>query len=128
MRAEAHFALVHGEVGDAPAQFEQLLPRIAVPPVLLDRIVDGLLGEVVLQFEGEHRQPVDEQPDVERPLRIVAAVPDLPGDGEAVLPEALPRLLVPSRRRAVEHVQIVRAVLDPVAQHVDRAALADLSL
>ena len=90
MRAEAHFALVHGEVGDAPAQFEQLLPRISVPPVLFDRIVDGLLGEVVLQFEGEHRQSVDEQPDVERPLRIVAAVPDLPGDGEAVLPEALP--------------------------------------
>ena len=96
--------------------------------VLPHRIVNGLLGEVVLQLEREDRQAVDEEPDVERPLRLVAAVAKLPDDGEAVLLEALLRLHVPGRRRAVEQVQVVRAVSDAVAQHVDGAALGDLAL
>ena len=128
MRAETYGAFVHREVGHAAAELEQLLPRIAVLAVLLDRIIDGLLREVVLQFEGEHRQAVDEQPDVERPLRLVAAVAELPDDGEAVLLEALPRPQVSGRRRAVEQVQVVRAVPNAVAQHVDGAALGDLAL
>ncbi len=35
---------------------------------------------------------------------------------------------VAGRRRAVEQVEMVRPVLEPVAQHVDRAALGDLAL
>ena len=41
---------------------------------------------------------------------------------------ALGRLRVARRRRAVEEVEVVRPVLDAVAQHVDRAALGDLAL
>ena len=55
MRAEAHFCVVHGEVRDAPAELEELLPRVAVSLVLLDRILDGLLGEAVLELEGRDR-------------------------------------------------------------------------
>ena len=128
MRAELHLALVHGEVGHAAAELEQLLARVAVALVLLDRVGRRLLGQVVLQLEGEHRQAVDEQADVERPLRVVAAVAKLADDGEAVLREAFPRLRVSGRRRAVEQVQVVRAVLDAVAQHVDGATLGDLAL
>ena len=128
VRAEAHLALVDGEVRHAAAELEQLLARVAVLLVLLDRIGHRLLGQAVLQLEGEDRQAVDEQADVERSLRVVAAVAKLADDGEAVLLEALPRLRVPGRRRAVEEVKVVRAVLDAMAQDVDGAALRDLAL
>ncbi len=42
-----------------PAEFEQFFPWIAVPAVLRDCVVNSLLGEVVLQFEGDDRQAVD---------------------------------------------------------------------
>ena len=95
MGAEAHVALVHREVGHAAAELEQLLAGVAVLLVLPDRVVHRLLGEAVLQLEREDRQAVDEEPDVQRPLRLVAAVAELPDDGEAVLLEALLRLHVP---------------------------------
>ena len=123
-----HLVLVHREVGHAAAQLEQLLARVAVVLVLLDGIGHGLLRQVVLQLEGEDRQPVDEEPDVECSLRLVAAIAKLSDDGEAVLLEAFLRLWVPDRRRPVEQVQIVGAVLDAVAQHVDGAALRDFAL
>ena len=126
--AELDLAFVHGEVGDAAARLEQLLARVAVALVLLDGVVDRLLGEAVLQLEGEDRQAVDEQPDVERPLGLVAAVAQLAGYGEAVLAEALLRFRVVGRRGAVEQVEVVGPVADAVAQHVDGAALADLPL
>ena len=128
VRAEAHIALVDGEVRHATAQLEQLFARIAVPLVLLNRIGHRLLGQAVLQLEGKDRQAVNEQGDIKRTLRLVTAVAKLPDDSEAVLRETLLRLRVPGRRRAVEEVQVVRAVSDAVAQHVDGAALGDLAL
>ena len=128
MGAEAHLVLVHGEVRHAAAELEQLLARVTVLAVLPDRVVHRLLGQVVLQFEGDDRQAVDEERDIQRPLRLVAAVSKLPGDSEAVLLEALLGLLIAGRRRAVEQVEVVRAVLDAVAQHFDGAPLRDLAL
>ena len=125
---EARLAFVHGEMGDAAPELEQLLARVPVPPVLLDGIVHRLLGQVVLQLEGEDRQAVDEERDIQRPLGLVPAVAKLPGDGEAVLPEAFLRLRVARRRRAVKQVEIVRAAPDAAAQHVDDAALGDFAL
>ena len=69
---------------DAAAELEQQLPRIAVALVLLDGVLDRLLGQAVLQLERGDRQAVDEQAEVERELRLVAAVAQLPGDAEAV--------------------------------------------
>ena len=126
--AEPDLGFVQGEVGDAAAELEQLLARVAVALVLLHRVGHRLLGEVVLELEGDHRQAVDEQPDVQRPLGLVAAVAKLAGDREAVPPEALLRLGVVGRGGAVEKVEVVGAVADAVAQHVDGAALADLTL
>ena len=48
--------------------------------------------------------------------------------GEAIVLEALPGRLVAGRRRAVEQVQVVRSMLEDVAQHVDGAALEYLAL
>ena len=69
VRAELDLVLVHGEVGHTAAELEQFLTRIAVLLVLPDGVVHRLFREVVLQFEGEDRQSVDEKPDIQRPLR-----------------------------------------------------------
>ena len=73
---------------DAAAELEQQLARVAVALVLLDGVLDGLLGEAVLQLEGGDRQAVDEQAQVERELRLVRAVAELARDAEAVAREA----------------------------------------
>ena len=91
VRAEPHLVIVDGEVDHAAAELEQHLPRVAVALVLLDGVLDRLLGQAVLQLEGGDRQAVDEQREVERQLRLVAAVAELPGDAEAVAREALRR-------------------------------------
>ena len=95
---------------------------------MLDGILDRLLGQAVLEFEGRHRQPVDKEGQVECELRLVAAVAELPGDREAILVVALGRRRVARRGRAVEEFDRMWPVLDAVAQHVDRAALADFTL
>ena len=95
MGTESYLALIHGKVGNTTAELKQLLPWVAVLPVLPDRIVHRLLGQVVLEFEGQDGQAVDEQTDVQRPLGFIAAIVQLAGGGEAVLPEALLGLLVP---------------------------------
>src|SRR6266508_873723 len=71
------------------------------------------------------RQAIDEQAEVERELRLVGAVPELARDAEAVARKPLDRLLVVRRRSAVEEVDVVRAVLDAVAQDVDSPAARD---
>ena len=113
---------------DTPPESKQLFSRVPVFSILPDCIVHRLFGEAVFQFEREHGHPVDEQADVQRPLRLVPAVAKLAGDREAVLFEAFLRAGVVGRRRAVEQIQVQRSVLDPVAQHVDGAALVDLAL
>ena len=126
--AEAHLGLVHGEMRDAPTEFEELLARVSVPPVLLDRVVHGLLGQVVLEFERDDGQAVDEERDVERPLRLVAAVAKLPGDAEPVPLEAFTCPLVPRRGRPVEEIHMMCAMVDTLAQHVDNTPLRYLPL
>ena len=84
VRAEAHLVVVHGEMDDAAPELEQQFARVAVALVLLDRVLDRLLGQAVLQLEGGNRQAVDEQAQVEGELRLVAAVAQLAGDAEAV--------------------------------------------
>src|SRR5690606_5367164 len=87
--------------------------------------VNGLPG---FELEGENRQAVHEEHQVQGPLRLVAAVAKLAGDGKAVLRIQRPGLRVSRRRRAVEKLDVVRSVLNPVAQYVHHAALAHLAL
>ena len=95
VRAEAHLCVVHGEVDDAAAELEQQLPRVAVALVLLDGVLDGLLGQAVLQLERGDRQAVDEQAQVEGELRLVAAVAQLARDAEAVAAKRSSALALP---------------------------------
>ena len=46
--AKAHLVVVHGEVDHAAPALKELLARLAVALVLLDGILDRLLGEAVL--------------------------------------------------------------------------------
>ena len=128
MGAETHLVVIHGEVRHRATELEQLLAGGAVALVLLHGVLDRLLGEAVLQLEGCHRQAVDEQAEVERPQSLVVAVAELARDREAVLRVAFSGGGVAGRRCAVEKFDVMRPVLDPLAQHVDDAALADLAL
>ncbi len=61
-----HLLVVHGEVHQAAAELEEQLARVAVALVLLDGVLDRLLGEAVLQLEGGDRQAVDEERQIQR--------------------------------------------------------------
>ena len=128
MRAETCLVFVDREVSHAPPELEEPLTGITVLAILPDCVVDGLFREAVLQFEREDRETVDEERNVQRALRLVAAVAQLPGHGETVLAETLAGRVVALRGATVEQLEIVRAVADTVAQHVDGAALADFAL
>jgi hypothetical protein len=58
--------LVHGEMDGASLELEQQFLRIAIPFVLLDRVGDGLLRQIVFEFERGNRQAIDEQTQIER--------------------------------------------------------------
>ena len=82
--AEADLGVVNCEVGEGAPEAEDQLLRAAVPAVLLDRVLDRLLGEAVLELERGDRQAVDEEAEVEGELRLIAAVAELAGNDEAV--------------------------------------------
>ena len=126
--AEMDFVLVDREMRHAAPELEERLAGVAVPLVLPDGVVEGLLGEAVLELECEDGEAVDEEPDVQRALGVAAAVAELTGDAELVLPEAPLGRLVLGGRRPVEEVEIVGAVLDAVPEDFDRAAFGDLAL
>ena len=127
--AELCFLLVDGEMDGAAAHLEQVLTGVAALPVLLDRIADGLFGEVVLEFKGGDWEAVDEQSQVECALLLVVAVPQLPRYGEAVLGVSFLGRGVPRRGRAVEEVdRAVLVVADASAENVDNAAAAHFTL
>src|SRR5271166_1450198 len=128
MRAETHFRVVDREMRHAAAEFEQPLAWIAVTFVLLDRVFDGLLRQAVFQFEGRNRQPVDEQREIEGVRNLIVTVTKLPRDRETIQSETPRGLCVAGRRRAVEECDVMRAVLDAVAQDIDDPAPADLAL
>jgi hypothetical protein len=128
VRAESHLVLVQGEVRHTAPELEELLAWLAVALILLHRILDRLLGQAVLQLEGGHGQAVDEEGHVERALSLVTTVAKLPRDAEPVGRVALLGLRVAGRGRAVEQIEVVRPVLDPMAQHGNGPALRNLSL
>ena len=112
----------------ATAKGKQRLARIAVAFVLLHRVVHRLLGQAVLQLEGDYRQAVDEGAQIQRTLALIAAVMELAGDAETVGGMPCHRLGVCRRRCAVEQVEAQRPVLDALAQYVDHPAPGDLAL
>ena len=95
---------------------------VAIAPVLLDRLVDALPGDGVLQLGRGHRDAVDEQAQVDG-LGRTGLVRKLAGHGQPVLAVALQERRREAGRRPKERQPDGHAqVDDPVADHVDRAA------
>jgi hypothetical protein len=89
-------------------------------------VLDVLAGRRVLELGREDRQPVQEQPEVERVLGALA-VAELPHDGEDVRLVQLSQLGVEAaRREEVRELERGAVALDPLAQDVERAAAAHL--
>jgi len=112
----------------AGAELEELLLRAAIGAVLRDGIGDGLIGELVLQFQRGDGQSVDEEGEIERAPGLVQAVPELASNAEPVRPESPRGGEVPRRRSAVVEVDVLRTMLDALAQDIHHAALGDLRL
>ena len=121
----AHLGVVHGEMDDAAPELEELFARVTVAAVLLDGVLDGLLGQAVFEFKRRERQAVDEQAQVQRPARLVLAVTQLARDAETVFGKERRRGCVARRGCAVEEIEMQGAVVHTLAQHVNDAALAD---
>ena len=120
-----HPVRVDGEV-DQRAPAEDEVVRVAVGAVLRDRVLDGLLGERVLELGGRDRDAVDDQDEVERVAGVGLGVVQLPHDAEAVGGIPLALVVVESTRRlegAQPHGD--PGVLHGSAQHADRAAMVE---
>jgi hypothetical protein len=115
-------------VHNAPAELEQRFPRVAIPLVLLDGVLNRLLGQAILQLKGHHGQTVDKCAQVQSPPGFIAAVVKLAGDAEAVGRVTGHGLQVFRRWRAIEQVETERAVLDAIPKDVDGPAPRDLAL
>jgi hypothetical protein len=102
MSAEAHFGIIDSEMRYAAPELKQLLARVAVAFVLLDRVFDRLLREAVFDFECCDWKAVYKKREVEGFCGIVAAVAKLPGDREAVGREPFGGLGIAGRGRAIE--------------------------
>ena len=126
--AEADLLVIHREVCDAATELEEAFAGVTVALVLLNRIGNGLLGQVVLQLEGRDWEAVDEQRHVQGQLRFISAVFQLARHAESVAGKPLGRLLIPWGRGSIEQVDVEGAMLDPMTQNVDNAALRNLAL
>ena len=128
MRAHLDFMVIHGEVHGAPPELEQELSRIAVALVLLLGVGNGLLGQVVLQFEGGDGQTVDEDAQVEGKLRFIFAVAELAGHAEDVGAIQFLRLGIAGSRSTIEEIDRHRAMVDALAKNIHHAALGNFAL
>ena len=112
----------------APAQPEEVLLGAAGGLVLLHGVGRGLAGEPVLEFHGGDGEAVHEEADVQGQLLAGGAVPELPGNGEPVLPVSFFGLGVPRGWSPVEEGDFVRPVVDALPENVDDAPVAYLPL
>ena len=116
---------IHREV-DERAAAERHVLRVAVVAVLLDRVLDVLAGEMVLQLRRRDRDAVEEQAEVERLVRV-GVERELARDGQAVgvvVGHQLRR--DPERGLAVGEADLDVLIADAVAEDIDGAALVDL--
>ena len=112
----------------AAAELEQFFAGIAITLVLLYRICGCLLGKAVFQLERGDRQTVDKQAQVQCALGLVEAVAELARYRESVLGVAFNGKGVAGRWRSVEEFNVIRPVLDSLAEYVNDAALAYFAL
>ena len=78
LSAKSGSLVVEGEVGDGPAEREQRLTGVPVALILLYRVLDRLVRDVVLQLEREDRKSIHERDEVDSVTRVAHAVMHLP--------------------------------------------------
>ena len=116
---------VDREVHERPPAERDVL-RVPVRAVLLDRVLDVLAGQVVLQLRRRDRDAVDEQAQVERLVRL-GIERQLAGDRQPVRVVVRDQLRRdPERRLAIGEPDLDVLIADAVPQDVDRPALIDL--
>ena len=112
-------------MSQATPKGKQCLTGITVESVLLDGVLDILAFERVLQFGGEDRNAVEEYPQVETLLVLLAEI-KLTDDGELVGLVMLLRFFVQARGRAeVGELKLAAGILDAFAENVECASLGD---
>ena len=124
--AELYLRIVHRKVNHAARELEQELLGAAIMLILIDRVIHVLFGELVFQLEGDHRQAIDENAQVQRQLGCVGGEVQLARDAEYVLGMQLRGGGVVHAGRHVEQHKAGRVDLYAPAQHIDDAALGDL--
>ena len=114
-RVQNRTSVVHGEVDHAPAEVEEELLGVPVPLVLLDRVVDGLLGQAILELERGDGQAVDEEAQVQGELRLVLAVTSWRVTLKMFAPVLLSGFGILRGWRSVEEFYLGRKVIDTFA-------------
>ena len=127
LRGHEYLFRVHGEVGEAAPVGEEGLTRVPVVPVLPDGVLHVLTVERVLELGREDGDAVEEEREVDALLGFFAEA-ELADNGEEIgRVQALQFLIEPARRSEVREAELAARVLDPVAQHVERAPSDDLA-
>ena len=122
-----HLVRIHGEVGEAPRVGEERLARVPVGPVLVDRVLDVLAGERVLEFSREDGDAVQEEGEINA-LIVLLAEMELADDREEVRGvQPLEFLIEPARRAEVGEAELAARVPDAVSKHVERSPPGDLA-
>ena len=122
-----HLVRIHSEVGEAPRVGEERLAWVPVGPVLVDRVLDVLAGERVLELGGEDRDAVQEEREIDARFVLLAEV-ELADDREEVGGvQALEFLVEAARRAEVGEAEPAARVPDAVSEDVERSASRDLA-
>ena len=127
LRAKTHLGIIHCHMRHAAPRLEQQLLRVARVLVLDNGIGHRLLGQRILQLEGQHRQAVDEDHQVQLIAQIVA-VAHLPGDAEDVLAEGILCGIITRRGQQPVQIDVYRPVVHTRAQHIHHSTFGDLAL
>ena len=116
---------IDGEMHQRPAAKGDV-GRVAVGPILVLGVLDGLVRERVLQLGCGYRDAVDKEAQIEG-LRRCGVVWELACDREAVGEVSLGQLWREAVRRLEEgQTDLDAVIVDAVAKNVDGAALVDL--
>ena len=99
----------------AAAKLKQQFAWITVALVLQHRIGYRLARVVVLQLKACQWQAVDEQHQVQCPLRFITAVAHLASHAEDIGRKVRGRLVIARRRRTKIELQRCRPMLDALA-------------
>jgi len=116
---------VNGEVDEGTSSQRDVLV-VAVGAVLLDRVLDVLAGEVILELGRRDRDAVEEEAEVDG-LCGFGVEGQLPGDRQpvgVVVGHQLRRHA--EGRLAIREADLHVLIADPVPEDVDRPALVDL--